>query len=298
MSLLVAILIDGIIYASWLFIVAAGLTLIYGVMRVLNMAHGSFYAIGAYASASLTGWYFAHGLPPYASFAFIMAGAVIAGVIAGIITERGILKFLYGRPEIVMMLVTYGILLVFEDVITLIWGVQSYYAYQPYGLLGNVDIAGITFVNYDFAMVGVAILIAGALWWWLNRSRHGKLLRMVIHDREAAVAMGIDVRRLFIVTFAIGAGLGALGGGVAAPSIAVSPGLGIEVIVLAFAVVVTGGLGSIQGALLGATLIGLARSAAVNLLPQAELFVVYAVMAAVLVFRPRGLFALAAARKI
>lgn len=298
MSLLAAILIDGIIYASWLFIVAAGLTLIYGVMRVLNMAHGSFYAIGAYTSASLTGWYFAHGLPPYGSFLVIMAGAVAAGIIAGIATERGILKFLYGRPEVIMVLVTYGILLVFEDVITLLWGVQSYYAYQPYGLLGNVDIAGITFVNYDFAMVGVALIIAAALWWWLSRSRHGKLLRMVIHDREAAVAMGIDVRRLFIVTFAIGAGLGALGGGVAAPSIAVSPGLGIEVIVLAFAVVVTGGLGSIPGALLGAALIGLARSAAVNLLPQAELFVVYAVMAAVLVFRPRGLFALAAVRKI
>jgi len=298
MSLIVAILVDGVIYASWLFIVAAGLTLIYGVMRVLNMAHGSFYAIGAYTAASLTGWYFAHNFPPYGSFVVIMVGAVVGGVVVGVVTERGVLKFLYGRPEVVMVLVTYGVLLVFEDLITLIWGVQSYYAYQPYGLLGNVDIYGMTFVNYDFAMVGVAAIIAMALWWWLNKSQHGKLLKMVIHDREAAVAVGINVRRLFVVTFAIGAGLGALGGGIAAPSIAVSPGLGVEVIVLAFAVVVTGGLGSVEGALIGATLIGLARAAAVNLLPQAELFVIYGVMAGVLAFRPRGLFALATVRKI
>ncbi|HEX5514815.1 MAG TPA: branched-chain amino acid ABC transporter permease [Gammaproteobacteria bacterium] len=298
MSLLMAILIDGFIYASWLFIVAAGLTLIYGVMRVLNMAHGSFYAIGAYTSASLVGWYFNQGLPEFGSFAVMAVGAVIAGIVAGVITERGVLRFLHGRAEVVMVLVTFGVLLVFEDLIILLWGVQSYYAYQPYGLLGSTDLGDMTFVNYDLAMIGVAAAIATALWWALNRTRQGKLLRMVIHDREAAVAMGINVKLLFVITFAIGAGLGALAGGLAAPSIAVNPGLGIEVIVLAFAVVVTGGLGSVEGAVVGAILIGLARAAAVNLLPEAELFVIYAVMACVLAVRPRGLFALAGARKI
>jgi len=298
MSLLIAIIVDGLIYASWLFIVAAGLTLIYGVMRILNMAHGSFYAIGAYTSASLVGWYFAQDLPAAGVFLFMGLGAIAAGMVAGFIIERGVLRFLHGRDEVVMVLVTFGVLLVFEDLIILLWGAQSYYAYHPYGLLGSTDLGGLIFVNYDLAMIGVAIVMAAVLWWGLNRTRQGKLLRSVIHDREGAVAMGINVNRLFVITFAIGGGLGALAGSLAAPAIAVNPGLGVEVIVLAFAVVVTGGLGSIEGALLGAILIGLARAASVNLLPEAKLFVIYGVMACVLAFRPRGLFAIAGARKI
>lgn len=299
MTTLLAIIIDGFIYASWLFIMAAGLTLIYGVMRILNMAHGSFYAIGAYTSATLVGWYFSfERVPAAGGFLIIAIGTLTVGIIAGLATERGILRFLQGREEVVMVLVTFGLLLVFEDLIKMIWGVQSYYAPEPYSLLGSTDIDELTFVNYDLAMIGIAAIVAIALWWGLNRTRHGKLLRAVIQDREMAIAMGIDVNRLFAITFAIGAGLGALAGGLIAPATAVTPGLGIEVIVLAFAVVVTGGLGSVQGALVGAILIGLARSAAVNLFPEAELFVIYGVMALVLVFRPRGLFALASARRI
>lgn len=298
MTLLLAILIDGLIYASWLFIVAAGLTLVYGVMRILNMAHGSFYAIGAYAAASAVGWYFTLGLPAWGAFVVLIAAAISAGVVAGLIVERGVLRVLHGRDEVIMVLVTYGILLIFEDLIKIIWGVQAYYAYQPYGLLGRSKIGGLTFVNYDLILIVVAAVIAGALWFGLNRTRKGKLLRAVIHDRESAELVGINVKRLFITTFAIGAGLGALAGGLAAPAIAVNPGLGIEVIVLAFAVVVTGGLGSIEGALVGAILIGLARAAAVNLLPEIELFVIYGVMTCVLIFRPHGLFALPTARRI
>lgn len=299
MNTILAILIDGFIYASWLFIMAAGLSLVYGVMRILNMAHGSFYAIGAYTSASLVGWYFAlDGAPPALSYLVIAAGTLGIGCLAGLLVERGILKFLHGRQEVIMVLVTFGILLIFEDLIKMTWGVQSYYAPEPYGLLGSVDIGDLTFVNYDLAMIAVAAVVAFVLWWVLNRTRRGKLLQTVVQDREVAVAMGINVNRLFAITFAIGAGLGALAGGLIAPSTAVSPGLGIEVIVLAFAVVVTGGLGSIQGALIGAILIGLARSAAVNLFPEAELFVIYVVMALVLIFRPQGLFTLAEVRKI
>ncbi|MEO6986796.1 MAG: branched-chain amino acid ABC transporter permease [Paralcaligenes sp.] len=299
MTTFLAIVIDGLIYASWLFVMAAGLTLIYGVMRILNMAHGSFYSIGAYTSASLVGWYFSHnGVPAAGSFVVMALGALAVGVVAGLAVERGILRFFQEREEVIMVLVTFGLLLVFEDLIKMVWGVQSYYAPEPYSLLGSTDIGDLTFVNYDLAMICVAALVALVLWWSLNRTRMGKLLRAVIHDREIAIAMGVNVNRLFAITFAIGAGLGALAGGLIAPATAVTPGLGIEVIVLAFAVVVTGGLGSIQGALVGAVLIGLARSAAVNLFPQAELFVIYGVMALVLVFRPRGLFALASARRI
>ncbi|MBI2312967.1 MAG: branched-chain amino acid ABC transporter permease [Betaproteobacteria bacterium] len=298
MLTLTAILVDGVIYASWLFIVAAGLTLVYGVMRILNLAHGSLYAIGAYAAASAVGWYFGAGHPPAGSYLLIAVSALAAGALVGIAVERGVLRLMYGRDEVVMVLVTYAVLLVLEDLIKLVWGVESYSAYQPYQLLGRLTVGPMSFANYDLALVAVSFLLALALWWGLNRTRQGKLLLAVIHDREVSAALGINVTRVFMVTFAIGAALGALAGALTAPAISVTTGLGVEVIVLAFAVVVTGGLGSVEGALVGALIVGLARAASVHLLPEVELFVIYGVMALVLALRPQGLFARAAARKI
>jgi branched-chain amino acid transport system permease protein len=295
---LTAILIDGTIYASWLFIVAAGLTLVYGVMRILNLAHGSLYAVGAYTAASAVAWYFAHGHPPAASYLLLAASALVAGTVVGLAVERGVLRLMYGRDEVVMVLVTYAVLLILEDAIKLLWGVESYSAYQPYQLLGRLQIGAITFANYDLALIGVAAAVALALWWGLNRTRQGKLLLAVIHDREISAALGIDVTRVFIVTFVIGSVLGALAGALTAPAVSVVPGIGVEVIVLAFAVVVIGGLGSVQGALLGALIVGIARAAAVHLLPEVELFVIYGVMCVVLAVRPAGLFARPVARKI
>jgi branched-chain amino acid transport system permease protein len=294
----VAIFVDGAVFAAWLFIVSVGLTLIYGVMRILNIAHGSLYALGAYAAASSIGMYFASGYAPLASFLLLPASALVVGVVAGLLIERGVLRLMYGRDEVVMVLVTYAVFLVLEDVIKLIWGVDPYFAYQPYGLLGLVDILGLPYPIYDVATIALALVIAVVVWWGLNRTRAGKLLIAVIHDREMAMAMGIDVTRLFAVTFVLGAVLAALGGAVSAPKISVVPGIGVEVIVLAFAVVVTGGLGSIVGAMIGAVIVGLARAAAVHLLPEAELFVIYAIMAAVLAVRPYGLFAPPEARRI
>lgn len=298
MDNLLVILVDGLVYASWLFIVAAGLTLVYGVMKILNMAHGSLYAIGAYSAASLVGWYFSAGHPPWGSFAVFIGGAILAGMLAGLIIERGILQWMYGRDEVVMILVTYGVLLILEDVTKLLWGVDAYFAYQPYGLLGRLRIRGISFTVYDLTLIAVACLVGCALWYSLNRTRHGKMLRAVIHDREISLAMGINVTRVFIITFIIGSMLGALAGGLTAPALSVAPGIGIEIIILAFAVVVIGGLGSVGGAAVGALLVGLCRAMAVHTYPQFELFVIYGVMAAVLAVRPQGLFVTAAARKI
>jgi branched-chain amino acid transport system permease protein len=294
----VAILVDGAVFAAWLFIVSVGLTLIYGVMRILNIAHGSLYALGAYAAASLVGAYFAQGYPPLASYLLLPAAALIVGVVAGLAIERGVLRLMYGRDEVIIVLVTYAIFLVLEDVIKLIWGVDPYFAYQPYGLLGTVDILGLPYPIYDVATIVLAIVIGVIVWWGLNRTRAGKLLIAVIHDREMSMAVGIDVTRLFVITFVLGAILAALGGAVSAPKISVVPGIGVEVIVLAFAVVVIGGLGSVGGAMIGAVIVGFARAAAVHLLPEAELFVIYAIMAAVLVVRPYGLFAKPQARRI
>jgi branched-chain amino acid transport system permease protein len=298
MQKLFAILVDGTIYFSWLFIVSIGLTLIYGVMKILNIAHGSFYALGAYTAASAVGAYFAGNYPAAGSFLLLIAAGVVVGTVVGFLVERGLLRPMYGRNEIVLVLVTYAAFLVFEDVIKLVWGVDPYFAYQPYALLGRISIGGIDFAVYDLGLLALAILVGIAAWWALNQTQQGKLLLAVIHDREISAAMGINVSRMFTATFVIGATLGALGGALTAPGISVVPGIGVDVIVLAFAVSVIGGLGSIAGAAIGALIVGLARASAVHLLPQVELFVIYAVMAIVLAFRPQGLFGRAGARRI
>lgn len=298
METLLVILIDGLVYSSWLFIVAAGLTLVYGVMKILNMAHGSLYAIGAYTAASLVGWYFHAGHLPWGSFVIFIGGAVLAGMLTGLLVERGLLHWMYGRDEVVMILVTYGVLLILEDATKLLWGVDAYFAFQPYSMLGRLRLGGISFAGYDLSLILVASLVGGGLWYALNRTRQGKLLRAVIHDREISLALGINVTRTFIVTFVIGSALGALAGGLTAPALSVAPGIGIEIIILAFAVVVIGGLGSVGGAAIGALLVGICRALAVHTCPQLELFVIYGVMAAVLAVRPQGLFVTAVARKI
>jgi len=297
MNEFLAVLVDGLIYSSWLFVIALGLTLIYGVMKILNMAHGSFYALGAYAAASMVGYWLNHGHAAMASYGVLAVAAVLVGLIAGPLIERG-LRFMYGRDEMVLLLVTYALFLILEDVIKLIWGVNPYFVSEPYGLLGTLDFAGLTYPYYNLILIGVAVLAGGAVALVLQYTRQGKLLLAVIHDREVSVAMGINVSRFYLVTFTIGTALAAIGGAVTAPTVSVVPGMGVEVIVLAFAVVVIGGLGSLQGAALGALMVGLVRSAAVHYLPQVELFCIYTVMALVLIFRPKGLFAAAEVRKI
>ena len=298
MSTLLAVLVDGIIYASWLFLIAAGLTIIYGVMRILNMAHGSLYALGAYAAASLAGAWIRGGHPPLASYAVLGLSALLVGLIMGPLIERGLLRFCYGKDEVVLVLVTYALFLILEDVIKLAWGVESYFISEPYGLLGNLELGPLSYPVYSGVLVAVAVAAGLALRWGIYGTRYGKLLLAVIHDREMSAALGIDVNRIFLVTFTMGTTLAAIGGALTAPTVSVVPGMGVEVIVLAFAVVVIGGLGSMPGAALGSLIVGLVRSGAVHWLPQVELFSIYLVMALVLAFRPRGLFVAVEARKI
>lgn len=298
MQQLVAVVIDGIIYSAWLFVAAVGLTLIYGVMKILNVAHGSFYALGAYAAASIAGALLAGGMPPMLSYAVLLGAALLVAIVLGPLIERGILRFMYARDEVVILLITYALFLILEDVIKLIWGVDPYFIAEPYGLLGSFDVADLTYPYYNLILVGVAIACGAGLAWTLTRTKTGKLLLAVIHDTEVSRAMGINVGRFYMVTFTFGSLLAAIGGAFTAPTVSVVPGLGVEVIVLSFAVVVIGGLGSLPGAALGAVIVGLVRSATIHYLPQAELFVIYLVMAMVLAFRPRGLFMLAEARKI
>jgi branched-chain amino acid transport system permease protein len=298
MSTLLAIAVDGIIYASWLFIIAAGLTIVYGVMRILNMAHGSLYALGAYAAASLAGAWLRGGYPPMGSYVVLVVAALLVGLVVGPIIERGLLRFCYGRDEVVLVLVTYALFLILEDLVKLVWGVESYFVSEPYGLLGNIDFGPLSYPVYSGVMVVAAVAVGLALRWGISSTRQGKLLVAVIHDREISAALGINVDRIFLVTFTLGTTLAALGGALTAPTVSVVPGMGVETIVLAFAVVVIGGLGSMPGAAIGSLIVGLVRSGAVHLLPQVELFSIYLVMALVLAFRPRGLFVAVEARKI
>jgi branched-chain amino acid transport system permease protein len=292
------VLFDGVVYASWLFLMAAGLTLIYGVMRILNIAHGNLYALGAYAAASLAGAWLAANWAVAGTYAMLLVAALLVGLVMGPLLERGLLKWAYGRDEVVLLLVTYAVFLILEDAIKLLWGVDSLIVTEPYALPGYFTLGGLPYPVYDLLLVAVAVVTGLALMWSLYRTRQGKLLRAVIHDREISAAMGIDVGRVYLVTFTIGTMLAALGGALIAPTRAVSTGIGIDAIVLSFAVVVIGGLGSLGGAALGALLVGLVRCATVRYWPEVELFSIYAVMALVLIVRPRGLFAAPEARKI
>ena len=209
----------------------------------------------------------------------------------GPLLERGLLRFMYGKDEVVLLLVTYAVFLILEDVIKLVWGVESCFVAEPYALPGNFTVGGLAYPVYNLILIGAAVVDRARARLGLYRTRAGKLLLAVIHDREISAAMGINVDRVYLVTFTIGATLAALGGALTAPTVAVSPGIGVEVIVLSFAVVVIGGLGSLGGAALGALMVGVVRSVTVRYWPEAELFTIYVVMALVLIARPKGLFA-------
>jgi branched-chain amino acid transport system permease protein len=293
-----AILTDGLVYAAYLFVVAIGLSLIFGVMKILNVTHGSFYAFGAYGAAIAVGAYFDGGFPAAGGFLLMGLVAMAIGLVLGLTIERGLLRVVYGRDEVVVVLVTYSAFLMLEDAINLLWGTNSYALYQPLAIGGNVAVGGLVLSGYDIGLVVFAVLLALAANVALKHTRYGRLLTVVIYDREVAAAFGINVKVVYTVTFVLGAMLGALGGAVMAPKISVTLGIGVEVIVLAFAVVIIGGLGSVEGAMIGALIVGLCRAAAVHLMPQLELFVIYAVMALVLVFRPYGLVTRQQPRKI
>lgn len=298
MNLALTIGIDALTYASWLFIVSLGLTLVFGVLKILNMAHGSIYALGAYAAASGVALFASWGWSPASSLvAMLLAAAVVAAVV-GPLLERTLLARFYGRDEVLLLLVTYALFLIIEDATKLIWGVNPYYVSEPYSLLGNIEIGNLTFVGYDLALVVLAIVCGLAVWLGLNRTVAGKVVLAVIHNPEMSASMGVNVNVVYSSAFTIGVFLAALGGAFTAPMISVQPGVSVSVIIVSFAVVIIGGLGSIEGAAIGALVVGLARAVAVHVMPEIELFSIYLVMAAVLVFRPEGLFQSVKARVI
>src|SRR5258708_10839387 len=190
------ILVDGLVYSSWLFIVALGLTLIFGVMKVLNVARGGFYSIGAYTAAWAVGLYFEAGWAPLGSFAVLILSAIVAGVLLGLALARGLLRFVYGRDEILVVLVTYAVFLILENLVLQIWGIDAYLAYQPNTLLGTTRLGALAFSNYELMLIPLAGVVAFGLWWGLNPPRTRQIPRALIHYPEMSLGLGAtDARR-------------------------------------------------------------------------------------------------------
>lgn len=275
-------LLNGLAYAAFLFLLSAGLNLVFGVMRVVNFAHGSLAMIGAYvafsAAAGLSGSFWLG----------LLAGAVVV-LALGMGLERWLLRFTYGREELYQILLTYGLVLVAEDAVKIIWGRAYKQLSFPPPFAGPVRVGGTLFPSYYLGMMGVALLVAALLWFFLYRTKAGAVIRAASADREMTEALGISVGRLSSGLFGVGAALAGIAGGMILPIQSVSPGFGIEVVISAFIVVVVGGLGSIWGALVGSVAIGLGRSFGIMLIPDFELALVYLAMALILVVRPWGL---------
>ncbi|WOI57816.1 branched-chain amino acid ABC transporter permease [Palleronia sp. LCG004] len=292
-------LFDGVSYAALVFIVALGLTLIFGVMRILNVAHGSLYAIGAYATVSIVGWVLAMGAAPVLAFPLMLVSAVLVGVLIGGPIEYFLLRRIYDKSEVLQLLVTFAVFMILEDVQRLVWGTQPYFEAQALRALGNVSVFGVTYTVYQLILLpSVAIVLLLGLRFFLRRTVTGKLITATTEDREAAQSIGIDADRVFLLTFVLGAVLAGLGGALASPTTSILPGMGADMIVLSFAVVATAGLGQIEGAALTALMIGMGRSFAIYIWPEIAVLVPYLIMVLVLLVRPEGLFGSPAARKI
>ncbi len=298
-SLIALALMDGVSYAALLFLVALGLTLIFGVMHILNVAHGALYAWGGYFAATLGLVIVKFSLPAWLGLPALFVAALVIGAALGTLLEFALLRRILDKDPILQLLVTFAAFMVLEDLQRLIWGVQPVFVSEVVNQLGTLNVAGVTYTRYQLLFLpAVALAAFVGLRWFLDRTALGRQVTAVTHHREVATAMGVNTGRVTWLTIAIGGALGALGGALSSPTTSFTPGIGADMMVLSFAVVATAGLGQIGGAALAALSIGMARSFAIYLLPEAEVVMPYLIMVAVLLWRPEGLFSTAAARRI
>lgn len=284
-------LLTGLAGASSLFLVAVGLSVIFGVCRVVNFAHGSLFMLGAYI-----GWTILSRLPRdpgWFALGVVLTGVVTAGI--GAVLEMGLLRRLYRAPELLQLLATFAVVLIVQDAALAIWGPEDLSLPRGRWLRSAVMILGRRFPLYDLILIAIGPVVLGALWLLFTRTRWGTLVRAATLDREMVAALGVDQRVLFTTVFALGAGLAGVGGALALPEGSASPGMDLSVITDAFVVVVIGGLGSLGGAYLAAVLIGVLQAVGIVVLPKVTLVLVFAVMAVVLVVRPQGLLGRTAA---
>jgi branched-chain amino acid transport system permease protein len=274
---------NGLQYGLLLFLVASGLTLVFGILGIINLAHGAFYMVGAYLAFSLT--------QRLGSFWLALPAGVAVAVALGMALEWLVVRFLYARDHLYQVLLTYGLILVFEEARSLLWGDDVHGVAVPATLDFSIPLTDtLSYQAWRLAMSAICLAVAFAMYWLIQKTRLGMTIRAGSANREMVQSLGFDIGLLYRVVFALGVALAALAGMLAAPVSSVFPGMGNQVLIISFVVVVIGGIGSVKGALLAALLIGLADTFGKVLLPQIAGMVVYLLMAAVLLWRPRGIF--------
>lgn len=278
----------ALFHAAALFLLTAGLQLTFGVMRVVNLACGSLFALGAYAGATAVNWTVRRGVPAELFPLVLLATGLIVGCI-GVPIER-LLRTAYRRPEAFQLLLTFALVLILQDVLRLVWGADPQQTQNVAVVFGSVSLFGARLGVYDLFVIVLSIAIALGLGWFLERSKAGKILRATAENREASAAMGVNVPQAYLLVFTAGTMLSTIGGALIVPTSAASLQMGVELVVEAFAVVVIGGLGSMKGAAVGAVLVCLIRAIALSVFPEMEILAIYIVVLAVLLMRPSGLF--------
>ena len=292
MDILVVHLFNALLYASVLFLIAGGLSLIYGVMRIVNLAHGNLFAIGAFLTASAVGQWFA-GSESALLYLLLPIGAFGAAAI-GAVVEPTLLRPFYRRPEEYQLLVTFGLLMILEDLMRFVWGPYPISATVLFSKMGSMKVGEFVYPRYNLLVIVVGGLAAVFLRAFIHRTKFGVLLRATSQDMRRAAALGVNVNLVYIEAFTIGCFMAGLAGAIIVPSQSAVLGMGVDALILSFIVVVTGGLGSLEGALVGALIVGTVREIGITVFPEIELAVLYLIAAVVLMVRPAGLFGKAA----
>jgi branched-subunit amino acid ABC-type transport system permease component len=279
-------LLAGVSNGMLLFLISAGLSLIFGVLRIINFAHGALFMFGAFIAVSVS------AIAPGAtgSFAAALLGAAAGLAVLGVALETGLLRRIYSAAHEYQLLLTFALVFILGDLAKLIWGREDNSVAVPTLLAGSTQALGLTFPTYRLFLIAVGIAVAIGLWFVLHRTRWGIFVRAATMDRGMLSALGVNTRRLFTAVFAAGAALAGLGGALAAPIVAVGPGLHVQVLIDAFVVVVIGGMGSVLGALVASLLVGIVNAFGILAIPGAAVVATFALMAVVLIVRPHGLF--------
>jgi branched-chain amino acid transport system permease protein len=287
-DILVVHLFNALLYASVLFLIAGGLSLIYGVMRIVNLAHGNLFAVGAFLTASAVGQWFA-GSESALLYLLLPIGAFGAAAI-GAVVEPTLLRGFYRRPEEYQLLVTFGLMMILEDLIRFVWGPYPISASVLFSKMGSAHLGDFIYPRYNLLVIAIGAVSAVLLWAFIYRTKFGVVLRATSQDMRRAAALGVNVNLVYVQAFTIGCFLAGLAGAIIVPSQPAVLGMGVDALVLSFIVVVIGGLGSLEGALAGALIVGTVREIGVTVFPEIELAVLYLIAAAVLLVRPAGLF--------
>ena len=282
MQTLITQLVNGLVFGMLLFMMSAGLSLIFGLMNVVNIAHGSFFMLGAFFALAIMQW--------TGSFWLALSLSWLPAVILGLVMERVFLRKLYARGHLDQVLLTFGFTFVFSDLVRVVWGTDIRDLPVPAILSGVFEIAGVVVPKYRLFLIVLGGLIALALWLFLERSRLGAMVRAGVDDAFTANGLGINVSLLFAAVFAVGVGLAAVGGAAAGPVLGLYLGMDIEILIPAFIVVVIGGMGSLRGAFVASIFVGVIDTFGKAYFPDFAMFVVYLLMVVVLLTRPEGLF--------